>query len=128
MPKSKKRKGAYFKETATHCKAQIARKRRDPAFRKHENQSRDEVTLAVDYLTLIVNTEDPTNLLENSQEVLARMGGLEGLNEFLDYLEALKADWRERLSDEGYILLSAVSPEGIDFALQNEEDKLESIG
>lgn len=128
MPKSKKRKGAHYSETATHRKAQIARKRRNPAFRKHEKKSRDEVTLAVDYLTMVVNDENPANLLENSQETLQRMGGLEGLNEFLDYLEALKDDWRERVSEDGYLTLSAISPEGIDFALQNEEDKINSIG
>lgn len=128
MPKSKKRKGAHYSETANHRKAQIARKRRDPAFRKHEQKSREEVTLAIDYLTIIVDGENPETLLANSQETLGRMGGLEGLNEFLDYLEALKDDWRDRISDEGYLLLSAISPEGIDFALQNEEDKMNSIG
>lgn len=128
MPKSKKRKNVPMKETAAHRKAKLHLKRRDPSFRKHENKSREEVTFAVDYMTKTMNGEDRTELLEANAVALERMGGLEGLHEFLFFLDGLKEDWEDRLDEEGLLTVSAMSPEGIDFALQNEEDQAEAIG
>lgn len=128
MPKSKKRKGAYMKETMAHRKAQIHRKRRNPEFRKHEKKSRDEVTLATSYLTNIVHERNNDELFAKYEETLERMGGIEGIHEYLVFLDALKPDWEDRLEDNGLLSLSAISADGIDFALQNEEDQQKAIG
>ena len=128
MPKSKKRKGAKMKETAAHRQARITQKRRNPAFRKHEQKSREEVTVAVEYMTLTMNEENREGFLEENQETVSRMGGLQGLHEFLFFLDALKEDWENRLDEHGLLTVTALSPEGIDFAMQNEEDRLKAIG
>lgn len=131
MSKIKKsRKGKVMKETAAHRKAKLHLKRRNPVFRKHEDMSRKEVTVSVEYMTHVMNNdnEERDNLLENNAETIESMGGIEGVHEFLDMLEALKEDWKERLNTEGFLTVSALSAEGIDFAMQNEEDKLDAIG
>lgn len=131
MSKIKKsRKGKVMKETAAHRKAKLHLKRRNPVFRKHEGESRKEVTLAVEYMTHTMNDDQESRkaILEDNVETIESMGGIEGVHEFLDMLEALKEDWRDRLDGEGFLTVSALSSEGIDFAMQNEEDKAEAIG
>jgi hypothetical protein len=125
---AKSRKNKVRKITASDQRAQLAIKRRNPAFRKHENRSKAEVTLAVDYLTVLVDGEDPRPLLEKSEELIEGMGGLQGVHEFLFMLDGLNEDWEDRLDEEGILTLRAISPQGIDFALQNEEDKARAIG
>lgn len=124
---TKSRKDKVRKVTAAGRRAQLDMKRRNPAFRKHENRSKHEVTLAVEYLTLSVNGEDPKPLLDASGELLEGMGGLDGVHEFLYMLDGLNEDWEDRLDAEGYLTVRAISPQGIDFALQNEEDKEKAI-
>lgn len=125
---AKSRKNKVRKITASDRRAQLTIKRRNPAFRKHENRSKAEVTLAVDYLTTLVDGEDPRPLLEESEELIEGMGGLQGVHEFLFMLDGLNEDWEERLDEDGLLTLRAISPQGIDFALQNEEDKARAIG
>lgn len=125
MAKSRKNKVRTIK--ASDRKAQIHMKRRHPAFRNHEKRSREEVELAIEYLTLTVNEQDRSHLLASSPDTLERLGGVEGLHEFLDMLDGLQDDYREKLDDRGWLTVRAVSPEGIDFALQNEEDKAKAI-
>lgn len=125
---AKPRKNKVRKITASDRRAQLAIKRRNPAFRKHENRSKAEVTLAVDYLTTLVDGEDPRPLLKESEELIEGMGGLQGVHEFLFMLDGLNEDWEERLDEDGLLTLRAISPQGIDFALQNEEDKARAIG
>lgn len=124
---AKTRKNKVRKINASDRKAQIHMRRRNPAFRNHENRSREEVELAIEYLTLTVNDEDRSSLLAGQAEVLERLGGLEGLHEFLDMLDGLQDDYRDKLDVNGWLTVRAVSPEGIDFALQNEEDKAAAI-
>lgn len=124
---AKSRKNKVRKVTASDRRAQIHMKRRNPAFRTHENRSREEVELAIEYLTLTVNEEDRTDLLASGEEVLERLGGLAGLHEFLDMLDGLHEDYEEKLDANGWLTVRAISPEGIDFALQNEEDKMKAI-
>lgn len=123
----KSRKGKVMKQTATKRKAQIDMKRRNPQFRKHEQKSRSEVTTAISYMTTIVNGEDPNQNLQENSEIVESMGGIEGVHEFLFFLDALKDDWEERLDSEGFLTVGAISPDGIDFALQNEEYQEKSI-
>lgn len=120
---AKSRKGKVRKITASDRRAQLTVKRRNPAFRKHENKSKEEVTLAIDYITLLAQGEDPRPLINESEELITRMGGLQGVHEFLYMLEALKDDWEEKLDSDGLLLLSAITPQGVEFALQNEDDK-----
>ncbi len=128
MSKIKKsRKGKSMKETAAHRKAQLHLKRRNPVFRKHENKSKEEVTFAITYMTKTMNEEPRQELLEENSDILERMGDLEGLHEFLFFLEALKDDWDDRLDEDGLITVGSLSPSGIDFALQNEEDQMKHI-
>lgn len=124
---AKSRKNKVRKITASDRRAQIHMKRRNPQFRNHEKQSREEVELAVEYLTLTVNGEDQKPLLTKNQSVLDRMDGLNGLHDFLDALDGLVEGYEEKLDAEGYLTVRCVSPEGIDFALQNEEDKAKAI-
>lgn len=131
MSKTKKsRKGKVMKETAAHRKAKLHLKRRNPVFRQHENKSREEVTVAIDYMTHTMNNEydERRALVENNQHPIEGMGGVEGMHEFLYFLDAVKEDWAERLDAEGFLLPSALTAEGIDFAMQNEEDKASAIG
>lgn len=123
----KSRKGKVMKETAAHRKAQLHKKRQNPTFRKHENKSKEEVTFAITYMTKTMNEEPRENLLKENADILVRMGGLEGLHEFLFFLEALKDDWQTRINDQGLLRSNSLSPSGIDFALQNEEDQLKYV-
>ena len=82
----------------------------------------------MEYLTHVVDGEDPRPLIEKSGELVEGMGGLEGVHEFLYMLDGLKDDWESRLDADGFITLSAISAQGVDFALQNEEDKAKAIG
>lgn len=125
---AKTRKNKVRKVTASDRRAQLALKRRNPAFRKHEKESKKEVTLAIDYLTLVVDGEDPKEFLEENSAVVESMDGLQGVHDFLYLLEGLKDDWADRLDENGILTISAISPQGIDFALQNEEDKAKAIG
>lgn len=127
MPKSKSRKKP-MRETAAHRKAKLHQKRRNPEFKKHENRSREEVTLAVEYMTKTMNGEDCVPFLDENKDAVDRMGGIQGVNEFLYFLDALKDDWEDRLDDQGLLTVSALSPDGIDFAMQNEEDQAQAIG
>lgn len=124
------RKNRVMKESSAHRKATLDRKRRDPAFRNHERKSREEVTLAVDYITLVVDGENAEDYLKTdaSQEIINRMGGIPELHAFLYMLDALKDDWEERLDAKGLLLISAISPDGIEFVLQNEDEKNQAIG
>lgn len=124
---AKSRKGKVRKITASDRRAQLTIKRRNPAFRKHENKSKEEVTLVIDYITLLAQGEDPRPLLATNDELVERMDGLQGVHEFLYMLEGLKDDWEDRLEDDGILKLSALSTQGVEFALQNEEDKAKYI-
>ncbi|MBC9705747.1 MAG: hypothetical protein H9W81_12420 [Enterococcus sp.] len=124
---AKSRKNKVRKVKASDRKAQIHMRRRNPSFRNHEKRSREEVELAIEYLTLTVNDEDRAELLTNHADTLERMGGIEGIHEFLDMLDGLQDNYTEKLDDNGWLTVRAISPEGIDFALQNEEDKAKAI-
>lgn len=124
---AKPRKNKVRKIKASDRRAQIHMNRRNPSFRNHEKKSREETELAIEYLTLTVNEEDRSELLESRREVLERMGGVEGVHEFLDMLDGLHEDYMDKLDENGLLTVRGVSPDGIDFALQNEEDKMRAI-
>ena len=150
------RKGKVMKETPGHRRAMLARKRRDPAFREHEKRTRAETILATDYLAAIVHEEDLDEFFATNDRLVTLEGmavnddmaeaindhrkkddereaataktGLEELHEFLyGLLDALKDDYADRLDEKGYLTLSALTPDAIEFVFLDDEDKEKAI-
>lgn len=102
--------------------AQLAIARRNPAFRKAEAFERLKADVAIAYLSVAAQEGDMNTFVQNYATKLEKLGGVEGMNNFLEDLEFLVWDYEDYFDKEGRITHESIHENGYEFLSINADE------
>lgn len=117
----KKRK---ISRSAHEAQLAIAR-RNNPGFRKQELLQKKMADTGVEYLAVVAYRGDVDKFVEEYEEAIDEVGGLEALHGFLSTFELLTTDWKDYIDDKGRITSDAVHENGYEIVDEHLKEQAE---
>lgn len=119
MAKSKPKK----KMTRREHDVMMTKMRQNPAFLKAEREQKLRAEIGIEYISLVLKEEDAKAFLDSNAEDVEKLGGIQGLHDFLEAFELLSWDYEDHFDESGLLKPEGINKAGREFVEENDKDK-----